>query len=139
MQLFHNFVAFRIQIRIDLENRLLYLLGIKNNWSITIRNDFLLSSDLVNECSNVLIKALIEHFFFHLELTFRKSLLLFDNLLNLLFTLCQFNRSFLFLFLDKFLLAFDCFFQFLILLSFFLLFEFVLLGKGIGIDRDKFD
>ena len=76
----------------------------------------------------MLIEALIEHFFFHLELTFGQSLLLFDNLLNLLFTLCQFNRSFIFLFLDKFLLALHCFFQLLIFLSFFLLFELVLLG-----------
>ena len=70
MQLFHNFVPFRIQIRIDLENWLLYLLGIKNDRSITIRNDFFLSSDLVDKRCNVLIEALIEHFFFHLELTF---------------------------------------------------------------------
>ena len=70
MQLFHNFVPFRIQIRIDLENWLLYLLGIKNDRSITIRNDFFLSSDLVDKRCNVLIEALIEHLFFHLEFTF---------------------------------------------------------------------
>ena len=128
MQLFHDFVPLRVQIRIDLENRLLYLLGVKNDRSITIRNDFLLPSDLVDERCNVLVEAFVEHFFFHLELTLGQSLLLFDNLLNLLLTLCQFNRSFLFLFLDKFLLAFDCFFQFLLFLGFFLLFEFVLLG-----------
>ena len=128
MQLFHDFVPFRVQIRIDLENRLLYLLGIKNDRSITIGDDFLLPPDLVDERRNVLIEALIEHFFLHLELAFGQSLLLFDNLLNLLLALCQFNRSLLFLFLDKFLLAFDCFFQFLLLLGFFLLFEFVLLG-----------
>ena len=128
MQLFHDFVPFRVQIRIDLENRLLYLLGVKNDRSITIGDDFLLPSDLVDERCNVLIEALIEHFFFHLELPLGQSLLLFDNLLNLLLALCQFNRSFLFLFLDKFLLAFDCFFQFLLFLGFFLLFEFVLLG-----------
>ena len=128
MQLFHDFVPLRVQIRIDLENRLLYLLGVKNNRSITIRDDFLLPSDLVDERCNVLVEAFVEDLFFHLELTLGQSLLLFDNLLNLLLALCQFNRSLLFLFLDKFLLAFDCFFQFLLFLGFFLLFEFVLLG-----------
>ena len=81
--LLHEVVAFRIEIGIDSEDRLLVLHGVEHNWTVAARNDVFLFANALHQRVHGDLEAVFQNFLLHLELLPGALLLSLDQVFEL--------------------------------------------------------
>ena len=81
--LLHKVVAFGIEIRIDLEDGLLVLHGIKHKRTVAARDEIFLFADALHQRVHGDLEAVFQNLLLHLELLSRAFLLSLDQVLEL--------------------------------------------------------